>query len=148
VIITPTIRALNSAIARALASARGIARVQDADQLTEGIPDLPLIQVVWTGMESLPADSDRLTFGAGVRPVELTYTVDVYARQRSHIGEDTTAAIAAADAVHQALEYAAHAPCFGLEGARALRWRAERTVFQFGAAVYAGARFTLTVTLW
>ncbi|MDZ4771207.1 MAG: hypothetical protein SGJ24_18960 [Chloroflexota bacterium] len=147
--MTATLRALDSAIARALASAAGIVRVQDAAALTEGIPDLPLIQVLWTGSQTSPgAASDRLTFGAGVRSTDITFTIDVYARPRSHLGEDAARAIDTADAVQAVLESERHPPFFGVTGANAIRWRAERVTFEYGATAYAGVRFTLTVTVF
>ncbi|MBK8023517.1 MAG: hypothetical protein IPK19_19310 [Chloroflexi bacterium] len=137
-----TIAAINTAIAETLGGAAGIARAQDAGDLSEGVIDLPAVQVYWQGSTTA---LDRVTFGAGVRQTRLTFHADVYARQRSHLGEDMAKVLVLAEAVQTVLEAQGRPPFFGLAGIRDLRWSAERATFDYGGAAYAGVRFVIEV---
>ncbi|MCK6581194.1 MAG: hypothetical protein L6Q98_24145 [Anaerolineae bacterium] len=142
-----TINAINTAIAETLGATAGVVRVQDAGDLGEGLLDLPAIQVYWQGSITEPGgETDRRTFGAGVRLTRLTFYADVYARQRSHLGEDMTRTLALA--VQTVLEAQHQPPFFGLAGVRALRWNAERVTFDYGGAAYAGVRFVIETTVY
>lgn len=145
-----TISAINTAVAAALRAAEGIVRAEDAGrgELSEGIPDLPTLQVYWQALatDAENAHTDRRTFGAGVRATQLTFHADVYARQRSHLGEDVAATLALAEAVQTVLEAQASAPFFGLDAIRALKWSAQRVTFEFGGGRYSGVRFV--IDLW
>lgn len=144
-----TISAINTAIAEALGAAAGVVRVQDAGDLGEGLLDLPAIQVYWQGSITEPGgETDRRTVGAGVRLTRLTFHADVYARQRSHLGEDMTRTLALAEAVQSVLEAQNQPPFFGLAGVRALRWNAERVTFDYGGTAYAGVRFVIETTVY
>ncbi len=49
-------------------------------------------------------DTGRTTFQAKVRQTAITIHIDVYARQRSHIGEDLAACVDLADEIEVVLE--------------------------------------------
>ncbi|MDZ4768357.1 MAG: hypothetical protein SGJ24_04450 [Chloroflexota bacterium] len=141
-----SISAINTAIAETVGTATGIVRVQDVPDLTEGAHDLPLVQVYWqSSVTDDEGSTDRLTFGAGVRLTRLTYHADVYARQRSHLGEDVAKTLALAEAVQTVLERERGGAFFGLAGVKALRWSAERITIENGGTQYMGARFIIDV---
>ncbi|GEM_PF-1502444 len=118
------------------------------DSLTEAMPDLPAVQVYWQASRHDALTTDRLTLGGGVRPTRLTFYADVYARRRGHIAEEMVSVLAQTDAVCAALEAQRHPPFFGLSGARALAWSAERATFEVGGSAYAGARFVIEVWVY
>lgn len=151
----PTIAEINTGIATTLGAATGIVRVQDAakpsedEGLTEGIGDVPMMQVYWNaGVCDSPGETDRRTFGGRVRQAHVTYFVDVYARQRSHLSEDFAAQLELTEAVWNVLEDQQSPPFFDIDGCKALRWSAERTIFDYGQVQYAGVRFTVEVWVY
>ena len=139
----------NTAIAETLGSAAGISRAQDAADLTEGMPDLPALQVYWQSLstDADSADTDRRTFGAGVRVSRLTFHADVYARQRSHLGEDMARVLELAEAVQTVLENQT-TPLFGEEHIQSCHWSAQRVTFDYAGASYAGIRFIIDLTVF
>ncbi len=148
-----TIAQICNAIESTLGAATGISRSQSYDELTEGLPpgDLPLLQVYpETGEADVAGATDRSTFRAGVRQTELVIVADLYARQRSHIGEDMAALVDGVDAVIDVLEAQDTKNYFGLAGVQAVRWRFERVTFVYGdpQLPYVGARFYLTVRVF
>lgn len=144
-----------NAITETLGTATGIARTQSAgasdpdEMLTEGLVDMPLLQVYWQslGTDGQNPTSDRRTFGAGVRLTQLEFRADVYAKQRANIGEDMARVLELTEAVITVLEAQNAAP-FGLDSVKAYRWGAERVTFEYAGASYAGIRFTLTLTMF
>lgn len=144
-----SITRINTAIASTLGSAAGIARAQDAADLTEGMPDLPALQVYWQSLstDAGNGDTDRRTFGAGVRVSRLTFHADIYARQRSHLGQDMARVLELAEAVQTALENQS-SPIFGEEHIQSCHWSAQRVTFDYAGASYAGIRFVLDLTVF
>lgn len=145
-----TIAQINTALTTTLGTAQGMTFTQDADQLTEGMQDLPTLQVYW---ENLSADArannaDRTTFGKGVVVTRLTFHADIYVRQRAHIGEDMAAVLELASAVNDVLEAQTAKPYFGLAGIQAFSYTAERVTFDYGKVSYAGIRFIMTLTVY
>lgn len=150
-----TITAINSAIENTLATAVGLTYSQDYDELTEGMQDMPNLQVYWfSGPDTDPTSgSARTTFKAGVRQKSITFHADLFARQRSNIGEDMSALLPLVDAIHDVLEAQQEQPYFGLEeGAiKAIEsWDPRQVVFEYGDQQirYIGARFVIKVRLF
>lgn len=145
-----TIAQINTALVATLGTAEQLTFKQDADALTEGMQDLPTLQVYWENLTSdaLANNADRSTFGKGVIVTRLTFHADVYVRQRSHIGEDMAAVLELASTVNDVLEAQTSKPYFGLEGIQAFAYTAERVTFDYGKAAYAGIRFILTITVY
>jgi len=144
-----TITQIVDAIKTTLGAASGVARAQSGTQLTEGIPDTPLLQVYWEAENTSDfSQNDRLTFKAGRRAAHITIHADVYARQRSHIGEDIAAVQTLAEAVRDVLEAQDTEPYFALAGLKAFKWAAQRVTFTYGAVDYGGIRFTLEVWVY
>jgi hypothetical protein len=149
---TITLTAINSAIEAALAAATGLTYSQDYNELTEGMQDIPTLQVYWfSGPKTDPTSgSAQTTFGAGVRQKSITFHADLYARQRSHIGEDMAALLPLVDAIHNVLE-SQQKPYFGLAGIKAIEsWDPRQVIFEYGDQQinYVGARFVIQVRVF
>jgi hypothetical protein len=145
------------AITATLATATGLNITQSYDELSDGMPDTPALQVYpESGGESLTGESaggfgsaDRLTFNGGVRVAEDLFHADLYARQRAHIGEDMTAVVQYLDAIRAVL-YQQKEKLFGLDSIKGVRWRWERVTFSYGdpQVRYAGIRFKFLVKVF
>ncbi len=141
------------AVATSMTTTTGVKRVQAYDEITESIPEWPLLQVyaesgeVDTGND----ETDRSSFGAGVRQTEMVIRVDVYSRRRSNIGEDLKAQMDLIDAIDAKFVQQVK-PFFGLENIQAFRWKWERATLLSGkgdgATEFAGCRFTLTLVIY
>ena len=82
------------AIESTLSAVSTLARSMSYDELTEGMNDYPTLQIYPEDGDQDPSgNTDRTTFGAGVRQTVFTIHADYYARQRSHIGEDMAALV-------------------------------------------------------
>lgn len=143
-----TLLQICDAIRDTLGAAVGMKRKQSADELTEGIHrgDTPLLQVYPEEGSCDPSGAtDRTSFQGGVRQKVILFHVDVYARQRSHIGEDMGEMLTIADAVFDVLEIQNTKPYFNLEGIKAFSWRWKRMPFQYGETDFMGFRLYLTI---
>lgn len=148
---TVTIYNIAEAIENTFTAAGVFTKVQANEALQDGMQDALTIQIY---PEEIIGDaktrSDRMTMGAKVRQTDLVFNVDVYARQRSHIGEDMKAVADAADAVIAVLEGQDATPPFSLAGLKTFHWRASRVIFEYGdpQTRYVGLRFTLTFSIF
>lgn len=125
---------------------------QARGEIKESIPsgDVPLLQVyLIEGETSRSSDVDRKTFGKTATPpirhFDGTVYVDVYARQRSYIGEDLQRCLIVASAVEDVLVTQDSKPFFGLEGIQHFHWRFQYVTFQYAETAFVGYRFTLNV---
>ena len=148
-----TIAEICDAIDTTLGAATGISRSQSYDELTEGVHagDLPLLQIYPdSGEADIESGTDRSTFRAGIRQTQFIIVADLYARQRSHIGEDMHALVDSIDAIIAVLEAQDTKDYFGQDGIQAFRWRFERVTFMYGdpQIPYVGARFYLTIRVF
>ena len=147
-----TIVQINSAIEGTLATATGLTNSQDYNELTEGMQDIPNLQVYWRSANQDPiGNTTQRSFRGGVKQTDLTFYADLYARQRSHIGEDMAALLPLVDAISAVLEAQKTKPLFFLFVIQALTsWRADQVVFEYGDPLlkYVGARFTITVRVF
>lgn len=146
-----TMAQLCDAISATLGAAVGMKRVQSYDELTEGIHrgDTPLIQVYPEEGSCDPSgNTDRSSFQGGVRQKRLLLYVDVYARERSQIGEDMKGAIDILDALIDVFEVQDKKPYFDLVGLKAFSWRWKRMPFEYAKTRYMGVRFYLTVWIY
>ena len=143
-----TLAQILDAITTTLETATTNPRGESYDELTESIPDLPLLQVYPESANQDPAGgTERTSFGAGVRQTSLVVNADYYARQRSDIGEDMAALVNGIDAITDVLEGQDKKPYFGLDGIKAFAWSWSRVVFLYGdpEQKYIGARFVITL---
>jgi hypothetical protein len=146
-----TIAQICDAIETTLSSATGLNRSETYSELSDGITEEAWLQVYPETLETdVATGTDRTTFRGGVRQTEFTFHADLYARQRSHIGDDMRLLVQLIDAIVVKLEQQATKPYFGLEGIKAFRWRGERVTFIYGdrQLPYVGMRFTITVRVF
>jgi len=146
-----TIAQICDAIETALGAATGLARSESYDELTDGIHDLPMLQVYpESGNQDAFTSTDRTTFRGGVRQTGIMIHADLYAQQRAHIGEDMKALVDSIDAITNIFEAQDTKPYFDLEGIKAFRWRWERVTFVYGdpQLTYVGARFYIEVRVF
>lgn len=131
--------AVRDRITDSLSGVRG----QAMDEMTESIPDTPLIQVYFESVRTPEEQVKQTTFGGVVQQTILTINVDVYSSRRANIGEDMARVTIKADEVIRVLQAERVKPFFKLEGIKSFGWRAERVVFEYGKENYMGVRFVL-----
>lgn len=141
-----TIYDLVEAVRATLGQAQGVLQAQANEGMTEGIGDLPLLQVYpQSGEADNRAATDRTTFRGGARQEQVVLAVDLFARMRSDLGEDMAALTQGLDAVRRVLVAQHTKPFFGLDGPQAFSWSWQRVSITYGQPEqkYAGVRFTL-----
>jgi hypothetical protein len=146
-----TLAQLCDAVEATLGAATGLTYSQSYDELTEGMQDMPMLQVYpVSGETDVTGNADRTSFRAGVRQTQTVLHADLFARQRSHIGEDMATLLPLISAVIVKLEAQTTKSYFGLAGVKGFRWRWERVTFAYGdqQLPYVGARFYLTLRLF
>lgn len=129
-----------------LSAAVGVQSSTPYDEMTEGIPamDCPRIEVYPEAGSSDPlGGTDRTTFSACVQQVVVTIHADLYARQRSQLGEDVAAYVGLTDAIIDVLQSQEQLPFFGVTGIKAFNWRWRKAVFRRADARFVGARFII-----
>jgi len=147
---TVTLDSIVDAIETTLSAAASLQRSQTYDELSEGIPDLPLLQV-WpvSGNTDAISTNDRTSFG-GVRRVGF-YTIhaDAYAQQRAHLGEDMAKLVPLITEIETILEAQTGPQYFGFDSTqiKSFRWRWEHVTFtsEGDNYKYVGARFVIYV---
>lgn len=142
---------ITDAIESVLGAATGLERSQSYDELTDGMTDAPTLQVYWQRDVTDPqGTTHQTTFRRGVQQTEMVFYADLFARQRSHIGEDMQTLYAAMESVRTTLEAETVKPYFNLDGIEAFRWTAEKVTFEYGDPVlpYLGVRYTITVRVF
>jgi hypothetical protein len=148
---TVTIYDISEAIENTFTAAGVFAKVQANEALQDGMQDFVTVQIYPDEISGeTKTRTDRQTMGAKARHTELVIFVDVYARQRSHIGQDMKAVTQAADLVISVLQGQDATPPFGLAGLKTFHWRANRVLFEYGdpQIKYVGLRFTLTFSIF
>ena len=142
---TVTIVTLCDAIETTLADAvSDIERTQSYDELTEGIMDLPLLQVY-------PADwgTTRASFKGGVMRGAIVFHADLYAIQRGpDIGQEMATLLPLVDTLNGALEDQEHGTIFGNTSIKDFTWQGSYTIFDYGAIKYVGARYIITLSVF
>jgi len=146
-----TLGQILDAISNVLGAATGLAVNQHYDELTEGIQDHPLLQVYpESGSQDPTGNVDRTTFQAKMRQTDFIIIADLYARQRSHIGEDMNILVDMIDAMMTELEKQKTKPYFGLDRLQGYRWSWQRVTFDYGDPMpkHMGVRFTIWVRVF
>lgn len=140
---------INTAITDTLSNASGLSFTQDFDELKEGIVDTPLLQVYWVGTQTdVEQESDRTTFGKGVAQARITFNCDLYATQRSDIGDDMGILLPLVDAIHTQLDSQVN-PLFGLAAIKTLEaWQSSMVIFEYADFSFVGARFVISVRVF
>jgi len=116
---------------------------QTYDQLTEGIPETPLLQVY-----PQSGQPERVETYTKFRVERLVVYADLYARQRSNMRDDMAKVVEMAQAMLVIIraEDVGHTN-FGVTGIHSWDWSWERVQFDYGdtKVKYAGIRFTFNV---
>jgi hypothetical protein len=139
----PTLDEVLDGIEGVLGTATGLKQHQTYDQLTEGIPETPLLQVYPHSLEP-----DQLETYTKFRVEKLVVYADLYARLRSNLRDDMAKVVEMGQAMLVVIrtEDEAHSN-FGVTGVHAWNWSMERVLFEYGdpSVKYAGLRFTFNV---
>lgn len=150
-----TVGEICTAVHAVMETVVGISRVQNYDELTEGMNTLPTLQVYPERWEvDIAQDTDRTTFVdagtgiPGVRQTELVVRMDLYVRQRSQLNEDWGDAIDLASTVSDKLDEEGACPLFDEVGIRSMHWTCTRVVFDYATVLYTGFRFEIAVRVF
>jgi len=143
---TITLTEICDGVETILGAALGVRSSTSASGLTEGVPamDCPRVEVYPDAGVCDPSGStDRTTFNACTQQCLITIFADLYARQRSQIGEDMRVTTEMIDALIDVLQAQERPPFFGVSGVKAFSWRWKRATFRRADARFVGARFTI-----
>lgn len=146
-----TLTEICDGIEAALSVAIGVQSSTSYDGLTEGVPamDCPRVEVYPDAGVCDPSGStDRLTFSACTQMSVITIFADLYARQRSQLGEDMKAVTEMIDSIINVLQSQERPPFFDLKGIKAFSWRWKRSTFRRSDVRFVGARFTITCRIF
>ena len=131
---------------------------QSYDELTEGMQDTPVLQVLPMDSDvDAATDTDRTTFKGCIKHGRYHFVLHGYARPRSHVGEDVEAAIRMWDACEAVLEdegtdcVAATGTCtfFGVPEIRGISWTGLAPIEKtYAKATYSGFEVTLAVDVF
>lgn len=149
--IQTLLTSVRATLAEATTITGGLGVAHKPDQMKENIVDTPTLQIYPVSGQTDPqGDTDRTTFGAGVRRTTIVLWCDYYARQRSHLGEDLDAVVDGMDAIINILEAQQVKPYFGNANIKAFAWGWEYVSFSYGEqeVKYSGVRFILTLTIF
>jgi len=142
-----TLAQICNAVATTFGAATGLTYTQSYNQLKEGVNDTPTLQVYWENIGGDPSgNADRTTFKGIVRQADVQIYCDLYAAQRSEVGENMAVLLPLVDAMIDVIEQQDTKAYFGLVGLKGFHWTAQRVVFQYTDTLrlYYGARFILT----
>ena len=134
-------------VANTLKGAQGVKRVEAFDQIQESISVLPTLHV-YMDAGDIDSETDRSTYGAGVRVWRVTIKIDGYARVRSHISTDLKEQMALTDAIDTILSTQDGETMYGTPYIRAHHWSWERGSLMYGTKDYAAVTFTLKLTIF
>lgn len=146
-----TLAALLNGVETTLSAAAGLQTSTAFDEMTEGIAslDCPRLEVYpERGTTDPSGTTDRTSFTACIQQSVIIFHADLYARQRSEMGEDMAAVVTLLDQLIPILEAQERPPFFGVDGIKAFRWRWNRAVFLRAEARYVGARFTIELRVY
>jgi hypothetical protein len=138
----PTLATICDAIAEALSSATGLKRTFSYDEIKEGIPETPLLEVY---PES--GEPDGQSYGKYYAE-QIVIHADLYARPRSNMGEDLSVMVTKTDAILTLLRQAAPQAAgtvFGVASITGFSWSWKRQIFEVSQNKYLGARFIFTL---
>lgn len=145
-----TVRQMVSGVGDLLATHEGFKQVQVNEALSETIAEEALVQIYFQGRRFVKTDTDRRSFGGrreeGSKPVRVKQTqlhIDIYARQRSQIGQDLSAVQDLFEIADELFETQDHKPFFNLEQVESFTYTSERVTFEVNNVKYSGVRFVL-----
>ncbi len=122
--------------------------VQSYNQLTDGIPELPLLQVYWWKfIEDAATETDRAAPQHTVTISDDTYRLLLYAKTRSELSEDMPVVMDMVSNMRGAV-YAQQSTYFGLPAIKSMKWQGQYAVLRYGGEAYAGAQIILTIRIF
>lgn len=148
---------INTAIETTLATATGLKRSQDLDELSDNIPesDLPLLQVVPATWEGASFTTTHLNSFAGAgtdsqafKTRQWVFDAFIYVSTLSKIKVGMARLAAIAAAITEILDAQDKAPLFGEEAIRSFTYTAERGNINYSNVDYLVIRYTITCILW
>jgi hypothetical protein len=152
---TVTLHQIVDAVETTLGTAAGLAVSETFDELTEGVHDRALLQVYPESVMPVDANTrdDRIASQRGVAITEFVIHADLYAQQRTSIGEDMAALVPLIDAITARLEAQKRSPLFGLSVGgvnpiKSFKWYWTRVVFEYAGAQHMGARFVINLRVF
>jgi len=142
-----SIMTMCDAVCAALGQAPSIVTAQSYDEVSEGIPDTPALQVTFaSSIVDAATDNDRRTFGAEVRQSAYEILVTVYAKRRADLREDLRWQHLVLDELEAQLEAQDTCPPFGIVGCKSFRWATTRGVIQYeDGNDYVGGEIVVTL---
>lgn len=151
------LKTVNTAIEETLATATGIKRHQDLDELSDNIAevDLPLLQVVpQTWASSGFSQTHNHSFGGQgtnsqvFKPKQWVFDGFIYVSTLSKlkVGMNRLATIAAA--ITEVLDAQDKAPLFGSEAIQSFTYTAERGNINYSNVDYLAIRLVITAEIW
>ncbi len=128
-------------------------RSQSYDELTEGINDIPTLQVYpESGRQDAITGNAQHSFGGNIRVSEIIIHADYYASQRRHLSEDMKRMVDGIDLITNVLEAQKNTgEFFGLDGIKSFGpWSWSRVTFVYGdnSQPYIGVRFVIPVRVF
>ncbi len=141
-----SIGTLSKAIGTTLSAAASVQRLEQYDELTEGMPDRGTLQVYPDQNLGTSFDSDthKLTLKTRHTIKEYVILADFYVRPRSQIAEGMDEFVQAADDFEDILDVQ-DCPNFGRAEIRSFRWNWDRVIFDYAGEQYVGIRMFITI---
>lgn len=124
--------------------------VQSYNELTDGIPTTPLLQVYWWKfIEDAESETDRAAAQHKVVIADDTYRLDLYAKERGELREDFAAVMENLSEMRQVV-YDQQQIYFGLKAIKSMKWQAQYANLKYGDPMmsYAGARVTMVIRIF
>lgn len=144
-----SLRTLLDGVKSTLGTANGMVRAEALEDITDGVSDLPILKIFfWSANADANSQTDRSSFGGGVKLTQVVVNADLFATEQSHMGEDDGGVVDGFDAVVAILQAQNAKPYFGVDGLKGFRWEAQRAEIGWGNEKYSGIRFTLTFTIF
>jgi hypothetical protein len=143
--MTMTITQLTTAVRDTLGAAASIVQAQAGREISESVPDTPMMQVYLQKYQgSTNSNTDRTTFRGGKRHKLYAVNVDVYVHTRSTLGDEMALLETVLDELIDILEAQDTQPYFGLAVISAFKVNdIERAIIENANQEFAGYRIPI-----
>ena len=143
---TYSLGTLSKAVGTTLSAAACVARLEQYDDLSEGMPDRQTLQVYPDRNLGTTFDTDthKRTLKTKHTGKEYEILADFYVRPRSQIAEGMDEFVDACDDFEDILDVQ-DCPNFGRSEIRSFRWNWDRVIFEYASAQYVGLRIYITI---
>lgn len=137
-----------------LSAAASLDLTQSYDELKEGIPETPLLQIYPAGVAPVSRDSqtDRKTFGGmspggGVTQETVTVHGDLFVSQRKLISQEMRDLVVLIEELQDILRTQPKNNLFGDPNIMSFTWQWHYASFEYSGADYVGAKFIIEAIL-